>query len=94
MPATPRSPAEAVAHVIAALRQGADHFVPLLQWKQAEAGCQAGQQAAIRLLLPKTYRDAEGEPPGALALPGIRLPVIHPGLAAAVAATAALEARP
>jgi len=49
--------------------------------------------APIRLLILEAYRDAEGQPRAALALPGLRLPVIYPSLAAAVAAKAALEAR-
>ncbi|HWX50539.1 MAG TPA: hypothetical protein VNZ61_21035 [Roseomonas sp.] len=50
-------------------------------------------QAPIRLLILEACRDAEGQPRAALALPGLRLPVIYPTLAAAVAAKAALEAR-
>ncbi|MDJ0391362.1 hypothetical protein QMO56_24960 [Roseomonas sp. E05] len=48
--------------------------------------------APIRLLILEACRDAEGQPRAALALPGLRLPVVYPSLAAAVAAKTALEA--
>ncbi len=66
--------------------------LPLFAWASRDEA-RRRQPAPIRLVLLEACRNAEGEPRPALMVPGARLPVIFPTLAAALAAKSGMEAR-
>lgn len=67
---------------------------PLLDWiarQKAMALARASAPAGARLMLRHDLREAAGEPPTCLALPGL-VPLAFPSLSAALAALADMEA--
>lgn len=65
--------------------------MPLFDWRPPAP---RPRLTGARLLLRDDLRDAEGNPRACIHLPGRRLPLAYPNLAAALAALRAMEAAP
>lgn len=70
-------------------RMAAREPLPLFAWAARQPRAAA---TGARLILRDDLRDAEGQPRACLAIPGRRLPLAFPSIAAALAALAHMEA--
>jgi len=67
--------------------------LPLFAWAARRAAASHPTAPAARIVLLDTCRDAEGQPRPALMIPGRRLPVAFPTIAAALAELRRMEAQ-